>query len=559
VSGLTLADAVRQLAYLHDIRGEDGSELRAAVDALERLSPTEAATLLQAARHGQPPDVHVVSPQVQRTIRDVALIGAEAAAGGLRARIPWLLRRLLDSALVTHDQASTLVRDLGIVTVDDLDAAIADGRLLRFSDQLADRLVAATPVLAMDWRPYVLGRAWDLVEALQAAMAATCPVVTGTHLAGDTRRFEPLVKSLALVAVTADVPGAIASLASVPGVDDVVHRSGRRAIVNYHQAEIDIRFAAADDLGTVLFAATGSHAHVAAITRRRRPVLCAREADVYARAGLAWIPPELRHDSGEIEAAANGPLPQLVSRDDIRGDLHMHTTFSDGQDALETMVAAAAALGYEYIAITDHSTNAAASRTITTDGLKRQREAIESLRDRYPAMTILQGVEVDIMPDGSLDFPDSVLEDLDIVLASLHDPAQQDGATLTRRCIQAIRHPLVNVITHPANQLVGRREGYPLDYPAIYEAAAGTGTALEVDGAPSHLDLDGTKAREAVAAGVTLTIDSDCHRARALDRQMGFGIGTARRGWAEARHVLNARPLAEIRAFVAAKRTAGRP
>jgi DNA polymerase (family 10) len=130
---------------------------------------------------------------------------------------------------------------------------------------------------------------------------------------------------------------------------------------------------------------------------------------------------------------------------------------------------------------------------------------------------------------------------------------------LTRRCIQAIRHPLVNVITHPANQLVGRREGYPLDYPALFAAAAETGTALEVDGAPSHLDLDGTRAREAVAAGVTLTIDSDCHRARALDRQMGFGIGTARRGWVEARHVLNARPLAEVRAFVAAKRAGRRP
>jgi DNA polymerase (family 10) len=161
---------------------------------------------------------------------------------------------------------------------------------------------------------------------------------------------------------------------------------------------------------------------------------------------------------------------------------------------------------------------------------------------------------VDIMPDGSLDFEDEVLETLDIVLASLHDPAHQDAKTLTKRCIRAIRHPLVTIITHPANRLVGRRPVYELDFDAVYAAAVETGTALEVDGAPSHLDLDGEHARRAIAAGVTLTIDSDCHRARALRRQMALGIGTARRGWVEPRHVLNTRSAAEVRAFVAAKR-----
>jgi DNA polymerase (family 10) len=161
---------------------------------------------------------------------------------------------------------------------------------------------------------------------------------------------------------------------------------------------------------------------------------------------------------------------------------------------------------------------------------------------------------VDILPDGRLDFPDALLESLDIVLASLHEAAGQDPATLTRRCLDAIRHPLVTIITHPANRLVGRRAGYPLDFDAVYAAAAETGTALEIDGAPSHLDLDGSHARAAVGAGVTVVIDSDCHRVTALERQMGLGIGTARRGRVEPRHVLNARPLAELRRFIAAKR-----
>ena len=551
-----MAHAVRHLAYLNEIRGDDGGELRSAVDALDRLTPVEAAGLLQVAREGHFSGVQTFSPSVQRAIRDIALVGPDAATAAQRARVPWLPRWLLDSGVTTYDQASALVRELAIVTVDDLEAALADGRLLRFSEAFAERLHVAMSALSLEWRPHTLGRAWDLLETMQSAIATACPLVSDTHLAGDARRYEPLVKSLALVAVTPDVPAALASLVTVPGVDDVLYRSGRRAIVTFHQSEIDVRFAAADDLGTVLFTATGSQAHVTAMTKRRRPVLCARETDVYSRAGLTWIPAEMRNGTGEIEAAAAGRLPRLLERTDIRGDLHMHTTFSDGQDPLEAMVSAAAALRYEYIAITDHSTNAPASRTITIDGLLRQREAIERLRDRYPALTILQGAEVDILPDGSLDFADSVLEQLDIVLASLHDSAGQDGVALTRRCIQTIRHPLVNVITHPANQLVGRREGYQLDYPAIFAAAAATGTALEVDGAPSHLDLDSEKAREAVAAGVTLTVDSDCHRARALDRQMGFGVGTARRGWVGAANILNTRPLAEVLAFVAAKRNA---
>ena len=376
--------------------------------------------------------------------------------------------------------------------------------------------------------------------------------------AGGLRRFEPLVEQLVLVGHSSVPPTAVAALCAMPGIDDVLHRTPRRALLSVLQVEVDVRVAADDDYGTVLFTATGSTAHVRAVTARRRPALHNSEEKVYAHAGLACVPAEMRNDTGEIAAAAAGALPVLVSRSDIRGDLHMHSTYSDGQDTLATMVAASVALGYEYIAITDHSERAAASRTLTLDALSRQRDEILRLREQHPQITILHGVEVDILPDGRLDFADAILEQLDIVLASLHDAAKHDGPALTRRCLQAIRHPLVNVITHPANRLVGRRSGYPLDFDAVYAAAVETGTALEIDGAPSHLDLDGEHARAAVSAGVTVTIDSDCHRARVLDRQMKLGLGTARRGWVEARHVLNCRPLDDVLAFIAAKRH-GRP
>jgi DNA polymerase (family 10) len=305
----------------------------------------------------------------------------------------------------------------------------------------------------------------------------------------------------------------------------------------------------------VLFRATGSDAHVRAIVERGLPdAPFPTEEALYSSVGLPPIAPEVRHGDEEIDAAANGTLPPLVSVADMRGDLHMHSTYSDGRDALATMIEGCHAIGYEYIAITDHSWRSSAARTLALDDVARQRDEIDSLRERFSGMTILHGVEVDIMPDGRLDFDDDDLETFDIVLASLHERAGQTEAQLTERSLAALRHPLVNVLCHPANRLVGSSMGYALDFDALYEVARETGTALEVDGAPMHLDLDGDLARAARAAGVTMAIDSDCHRVDALGRQMRFGVGTARRGWVESKHVLNTRPLAEVQAFIAAKR-----
>ena len=404
-------------------------------------------------------------------------------------------------------------------------------------------------------RTFTLGRAHAIVEALLARVAAGCPEVRDLTPAGGIRRFEPLVEDLTIVGLADDPEAALARIAALPEVS-VVQRTPRRLELLDHQHNaIDVHIAARDEYGTVLVTTTGSERHVAALHKRRGRIrLCSREEEVYADAGLAWVAPELRHGTGEIEAAARGALPTLVEESHIRGDLHMHSTYSDGQDTVEMMVAGAREAGYEYIAITDHSERAGAARTVSLDALERQRDEIAALREKYPGMQILHGIEVDIMPDGSLDFPDAVLATLDIVLASLHDAAGQSPRALTRRCIGAIRHPLVSVITHPANRIVGRRDGYALDYPAVFAAAAEAGTALEIDGAPSHMDLDGEHARAAVEAGVTVVIDGDAHRAGALRRHMRFGVGTARRGWVEPRHVLNTRSVDAVRRFVAAKR-----
>jgi len=403
-------------------------------------------------------------------------------------------------------------------------------------------------------KPITLGRAWDLIDSCIPTIESICPDLHTLTPAGDIRRVEPIVSSIILVACAADPASAFDSLAS-SSLLPVLSRSERRIVITHRNVPIEIAVSASEDYGSVLFQSTGSSLHVRQIESRRtinQPY--PTEEALYSATNLPFIVPELRQGTGEIEAAETSQLPVLVERSQIRGDFHMHTRYSDGRDTVEDMVSGCHQLGYEYMAITDHSSGAAASRTLERDEISEQRDVIDRLREGCPGMTILHGIEVDILPDGQLDYDDDTLAQFDIVLASLHEDDGQDGAQLTRRSLAAIRHPLVNILCHPANQLVGHFDGYDLDFDALFDAAVESGTALEIDGAPSHMDLDGQRARAAATAGATLTIDSDCHRVEALGRQMAFGVGIARRGWVESHQVLNTRPLSAVREFIAAKR-----
>jgi DNA polymerase (family 10) len=390
---------------------------------------------------------------------------------------------------------------------------------------------------------------------------------------GRLRRFAPAVSEVSLLATVPapDQPRVLDAFTRLPSSRHVSARGPTWVAVVTDRGSITLHVAEHEVTGAALVWLTGSRAHVqqlAALAARdglrfadarlfdrdNRVVETESEETLYARFGLPYIAPELREGEDEIEAAREGRLPRLVTELHIRGDLHMHTTWSDGRDSSEQMVRASLALGYEYIAITDHSERAWSSRKLSVEDVSAQRAEIEELRPRYPMIRILHGIEVDIMKDGTLDFEDAVLAGFDIVLASLHDHGGQSGEQLMERYLSAMGSPFVDVITHPAGRSPGQWSGYDLDFERLFAEAVETGTAMEIDGAPGHLDMDGAVARRAAAAGVTVVIDSDCHRAEWLRRQMRFGVGTARRGWLEPHHVLNARPVQQVEQFVARKR-----
>ena len=490
------------------------------------------------------------------------------------ARIPRDLARLLATPGITPVEVIHLHRRYGVVTAADIAAAVTVSHVESTGDeelQFRERLAAVLPALRSVSPRIPLGHAWSIVESVQEVVANDPRLGPTPTPVGSVRRFEPTVGDIELVLRTDAPSEALDRVLHAIDAADVTHRGPRVATMLVRGEQVTLRAVPAVEHAAALVYFTGSAGHVQQLQARAAqrglslgPAgLTGPSADhapppdepaLYRELGLPFIPPELRHGLDEVELAARGELGDLLEVRHVLGDLHTHTLWSDGRDSVEAVAWEARALGYSYVAITDHSPSAAAGRVLTLDRLARQSEDVQIARERVPDITILHGVEVDILPNGRLDLPDDVMERLDLVLASLHESAGHGPERLLERYLGAVRHPLVNIVTHPANRLVGRHEGYAIDFDALFAAAAETGTAVEVDGGPAHLDLDGHLARRAAAAGATITVDSDCHNMARLARQMRLAVGTARRGALEPRHVLNTRRVEDVRAFVARKR-----
>jgi DNA polymerase (family 10) len=359
-------------------------------------------------------------------------------------------------------------------------------------------------------------------------------------------------------------------LAQLPSVVQVLERDATGSRVRlYDGVEVRLHLATSDTWGGALVWHTGSHAHLARLGRlaaagglelraeglfgdgMRVPVVT--EADVYGALGLPWIAPELREDEGEIEAAQIGSLPTLITQRDLKGDLHCHTNWTDGTNTLEEMALAARARGYQYMALTDHSRSLAITNGLSLERLEEARRLVHQVNQQLAPFVVFLGTEMDILEDGRLDYPDDVLATLDYVSASVHSRFKQPESLMTERILRAVTHPLVHTLNHPRGRLLSSRPAYAVDMAKVIAAAAAAGCALEVSADPARMDLDGGWARRVREAGGRCTVSSDAHSTLDFDN-IWLGIGSARRGWLEPHHVLNAQPLDDFRALLRTRR-----
>ena len=427
-----------------------------------------------------------------------------------------------------------IARALDVRTADELREAAAAGRLATVpgigpkTEARLREALAREPGLRPQ-QGLVLSRARELVGTIAAALDG--------EPAGDVRRWRDSCERLAVVCSAPEPAPALERFAALPQIVAVVEQDGRRALgVTVEGVPVELVAAEPERFGTALVRATGSPAYVAAL----EPLPDARdEAAVYRALGVPWCPPELR------EEPFGGEPPALLEQGDIRGDLHCHTTWSDGRASVEEMGRAARERGYEYVAICDHTPAVGAVPGLTADDVRRQSEEIAAANELLAPFRVLRGIECDILPDGRLDLPDDVLAELDWVQASVHGGQRMPRRELTQRVEEALRNPYVRCLSHPKGRIINRRPENALDLERVYEVALEQGVAIEVNGLPDRLDLRGEHVRDALRAGVPIVCSTDAHSVRALD-YMTLSVHTARRGWATAADVLNTRPLRSL-------------
>ncbi len=584
-SNAEIADALEELGDLYEL---DGAIVhRVVAYRTAATSVREAAVSVAAlAREGRASELPGVGRTLQEKILALVETGSIPAAERLRTKFPVGLLAITRLPGIGPKRARLLHSELGIDSLQSLGEAAAGERLRsvrglgpKFEARVLEALQempaeqAARPAARV-----LLPRAIEIGEQLVAGLARLGGPGTHVQLAGSVRRRADSVKDIDLVA-TSTRPTALArSLGKLAEIERVssAGRAGARARTHSGVA-VDLRIARPEQLGNLLQHFTGSGAHNAALreaaVRRGLHVseygilddetgethTCETEEEVYARLGMAYIEPELRENRGELEAARLGPgrrshvsaeapggkLPALIAERDIRGDLHSHTVASDGHNTIEEMALAARARGYDYLAITDHSASHGFGNAVSPEQLRRQIERVREANESISGIELLAGSEVNILPDGSLDYDDALLAELDWVIASVHTSFGVGEQAMTERMITAIEHPLVRAIGHPTGRLIERRAPYAIDLDAVFTAAAASGTLLEINANPDRRDLSDVNARAAARAGVTLVIDSDAHRTGTL-ANMRWGVATARRAWLRAEDVANTRPLPQL-------------
>jgi DNA polymerase (family X) len=558
-----IAEAFEELASLYELDGAVVYRVVAYRNAAKAIREA-GVSVEELARQGRATELAGVGKTIAEKIEALLETGSIPSADKLRTRIPSGLIEVTRIPGLGPKRARQLYEVLSVESLDDLRRVAEDGTIEGvpgFGAKAQENVLAALAKGA-DGMPrarlllsHALGIGEGLVEALR-------PHATRVELAGSARRMADTCKDLDIVVATDDPAAVVEKFASLPEIDEV-HSSGEAGAraVTHSGLPVDLRIVPEEAFGNLLQHFTGSGKHneamrTAAVRKglhvseygvaddaSGETLVCATEHEVYERLGMQWIPPELRENRGELEAAREGTLPELVELTDVRGDLHSHTIASDGRNTIEEMATAARERGYEYLAITDHSATHGFGNDVSPDQLRRQIERIRAVE--VPGLTLLAGTETNVLPDGTLDYEDALLAELDWIVASVHTSFRMGEEEMTERMIRAIEHPLVDAIGHPTGRMIGRREGYSVDLDRVIEAAARTGTFLEINANPNRRDLADPYARAAAEAGVTIVIDSDAHGTETL-ANMRYGVATARRAWLTAAQVANTRPWPEL-------------
>ncbi len=567
---------LENIAKLLALQGDNPFRVRAYTEAARAISAT-AEDIEDLYRAGRLEEIPGVGESIARKIGEYLATGRLGYYEQLRRQVRVPAVDLLEVPSIGPARARLIAERLGVTTVEELAEAAREHRLQAlpgFGPKLEERIAREAARVAQRSRRLLLGVALPAAEAVAQQLAAA-PAVQQVHPAGSIRRGRETIGDIDLLVASDQPAAAIDAFTTLPLVKEVLARGTTRAsVLTRDDLQIDLRVIRPAEYGAALQYFTGSKEHNIALRtlaleqgyklseyglfdRAGRRVAGETEEGVYAALGLDWIPPELRENRGELEAARRHALPHLIEVADLRGDLHVHTDWSDGHDPPERMVEAAIARGYEYIAFTDHSRSLQVAGGLSLERVREQRRLIDRLNTRYAPFRVLHGTEVDILPDGTLDYPDEVLAEFDLVTASVHSAFRQPRERMTARIVRALRHPCVAILNHPTGRLLPRRAEYEVDMEAVLRAAAENGVALEINGQPDRLDLDDGWARRARDAGVLLACDSDAHSTRQLE-YVRYAVTTARRGWVEPHHVLNTLPLDRLLAHLERRKRRGR-
>ncbi len=568
VHNADVAAVLNEIADILDIQGENPFRIRAYRNAA-RVVGELGKELGELVKEGMElTGLPGIGRDLAAKIQEILETGNCATLNKLHKQVPPSVTQLLNLPGLGPRRVRALWHDLDIQTVEQLNRAARDHRLSElpgFGPKTEQRILEAITAHAGATARFKLAVADQYARTLIRYLRNTRGVKDAV-VAGSVRRMSETVGDLDILVTTDDTTAVIASFVGYDEVREILSKGKTRSTVILNSGiQVDLRVVTPDSFGAALHYFTGSKAHNIAIRRLGQKhglkineygvfrgntkVAGDTEESVYRSVGLPFIPPELREDRGEIEAAEHGLLPKLVELGDLKGDLHAHTRATDGHNSLREMALAAKARGFEYLAITEHSRHLTVARGLDPTRLLRQCDEINNLNAELPNITLLKGIEVDILGDGSLDLPDSILAQLDLVVGAVHSQFHLSRTRQTDRLIKAMEHPYFNLLAHPSGRLLGSREPYDIDMLKIIRTARRCGCFLELNAHPERLDLLDTQCQMAREEGVLIAVNSDAHSVHDFDNLV-YGVGQARRGWLGKTDILNTRRLKALRVLL---------